>query len=453
MKISLSNLIESTFKSIISSPKEKYYIPEDIVEDVFEKLYSNSKSIDAFITIDSMLENELFFQHISAVDTEDKAVSFRCALKYVRQMKGDYISDFISNCQDKGIDTSICILSKICIEDMPPVSDFVIFDSSIVLALEHDINGGYYLSDSSNVLKDCENWLSFQCNNGQKFIDNFLQEPLMDSADMVSGVASVMCSHDHMNMESCYWYHSTWQYLRLLNLVSTPSWHHEFYLKNIEKALKDKQNDFANIFISGAADYSSLSYTIFGAKELNIDASFTVLDLCRTPLFSCEWYAKRTNTKLTTMQKSIFEFDDKSKYDLVCTDAFLTRFSKNDTLNILTRWYNALIPGGSVITTVRIHDDEHICPEIPLKEAVEAFANKAYSRAKLWGKHINCSPEEMREKAYKYASTMKSNSLGNKEDILNAFKQAGFNILHLEDVEVVGELYPSRYLRIYARRD
>ncbi len=452
MKTNLSNLIESTLSNIYSSPKEKYYIPENVVKDIFSKLHSASSEINAFITIDSMLENDRIFQCFSSSNTDEKRVSFRCALKYVRQMKENYFSSFISNCEARGINSSICILSKLSLEEMPPITDFIMFDSSVVLALEHDINGGYYISAASSIIESCQKWLSCQCDNAQKFIGNFLQEPLMDSADMVSGVASVMCSHDHMNMESCYWYHSTWQYLRLLNLVSTPSWHHEFYIENIMKALEAKKNARANIFISGAADYSSLSYAIFGVQALNIDASFTVLDLCRTPLFSCEWYAKRTNAKLSTMQKSIFDFDDQSKYDLICTDAFLTRFSKNDTVNILTRWHNALVSNGAVVTTVRIHDDEHICPEIPLKEAVEAFASKAYNRAKLWGKHINYSPEEMREKAYKYASTMKSNSLGTKDDILNAFEQAGFSIVHLEDVEVVGELYPSRYLRIYARR-
>ena len=63
----------------------------------------------------------------------------------------------------------------------------------------------------------------------QKEVD--LEEPLVLSADLVHGVAPVLCTSDHVDSFGCEWYHGTWQYLRLLNMVSTPTWHSQFYTK------------------------------------------------------------------------------------------------------------------------------------------------------------------------------------------------------------------------------
>ena len=49
-----------------------------------------------------------------------------------------------------------------------------------------------------------------------------------------------------------------------------------------------------------------------------------------------------------------------------------------------------------------------------------------------------------------YAKKMKSNNLGSKEDVLSVFTDVGFKLDYIEDVELQGELYPSRYIRLRA---
>ena len=60
-----------------------------------------------------------------------------------------------------------------------------------------------------------------------------LEEYLKDSADKVCNFSIKNCKHGIMAKDcDCTWYHSVWQYLRLLGLVSTPSWHDQFFKKN-----------------------------------------------------------------------------------------------------------------------------------------------------------------------------------------------------------------------------
>lgn len=272
----------------------------------------------------------------------------------------------------------------------------------------------------------------------------------MFSADKMCEVALVLCSCDHVNMEGCYWYHSVWQYLRLMNMVSTPSWHHRFYVEQISEAIKPFDNP--HVLISGAADYSSLSDAIQVIIASEKRGDFSVLDLCETPLFACKWYAKKEDVKVHTICCSIFDFNVINQYTLICTDAFLTRFSKNDIKRVVSIWYDALTCGGSVVTTVRIHDETHTCPDTPSEENVMLFRQKAFERSKIWGNVINYSQEQISLMEETYARKMESNSVGSKEEILGVFHEIGFSISYLEDIEVQGELYPSRYLRIRATK-
>lgn len=50
-------------------------------------------------------------------------------------------------------------------------------------------------------------------------------------------------------METCTWYHSVWQYLRVIDKVSSPEWHSIFYEKCFNKLFKEKENP--KILISG----------------------------------------------------------------------------------------------------------------------------------------------------------------------------------------------------------
>ena len=431
-----------------SKEYEKLYIPEDIVSVVFGLAASSVSQIEQFCVFHDELADDILFQ--SAIDY---ALSSGCSLhqiiafSYIKQVQ--QYSGF-RDLLPREITKSVSILSDLNLETMPEPFSFVLFDGRIAIVLEADYNGGYFLTTNQTIIQKCQNWLNVPIIDEDIVKTLFLQEPLMFSADMMSEVALVLCTHDHMNMESCYWYHSVWQYLRLMNMVSTPSWHHSFYMEQLSEAIKPF--DCPAILISGAADFSSLSYVIQVVKAACKNGSFSVLDLCQTPLFACKWYAKKEHVEVETICSSIFDLNDCNRFNLICTDAFLTRFSKEDIKRVVSIWYHALTAGGNVVTTVRIHDEKHLCPETPSEEDVALFKRKAYERSKIWGNIINYSQNQVAEMAETYARKMKSNAVGNKEDILNVFLDAGFTIATLEDVEVQGELYPSRYLRIRATK-
>ncbi len=278
-------------------------------------------------------------------------------------------------------------------------------------------------------------------NHTKTFLD--LEEPISESADLVCNAAYELC-HNGIMDENCVWYHSVWQYLRLLNLVSTPAWHHTFYQTELAQAIKNKKTP--KILISGTADYSMLAYVIDTCKRANCNAEITVLDTCQTPLFSCQWFAKRENVNIKCLQQNILKHDC-GPYDIICSDAFLTRFTKKDAGRVANRWNSLLKKGGCVITTVRVHD--HKTSTQNRERQIKEFIEKARERSVKVQEHIQYSPKKIAQMAEEYITRMKSSNLGTEEDILALFNQflVKYNISN-----VLGELERSKYLQIVAKK-
>lgn len=443
MKTTIKYYVLNLLNQIQFLERDIVYIPNDVLGNVSSGLSEKSEKIKYFVNVNNLNKKNVLLYSLFQNDIPLDMIVY---CNYLTIEEGKKLERYVKSIKRPNTTIRICILSNIEIEKYPSVKDFCSFDDECFICF--DDNCGYYFSEKKDELESLNEWFNATLYSISDLPNHFLHEPLMLSADMVSEAAKVLCGYDHMNSESCFWYHSVWQYLRLCNMVSTPTWHNDFYLNK----LNDSYNGLENIrvLISGCADYSTLSYAIFVAKEKNLKVEYDVLDLCETPLFACRWYGKETNSKVNTFKKSIFDLDEVEKYNLITTDAFLTRFTKSETLDILNRWNKALKKSGHVVTTVRIHDEKHICPKHPSKEVVAEFKNKALKRAQIWGRYINCEPEEIAYRAEKYASTMISNPIGTKEEILKAFADANFEIIDLEDVELQGELYLSRYLRIYA---
>lgn len=271
-----------------------------------------------------------------------------------------------------------------------------------------------------------------------------LEEPLVQSAPVISSVAAVLCQGDHVDPSGCAWYHGTWQYLRLMNLVSTPSWHHEFYTSRITEAIERGARD---ILVSGTADYSVFAYVVSCLGKYADQVSVTIVDLCNTPLFACQWYAKRVGIHATTVSEDIRAFAKRNpgSFDLIVTDAFLTRFSGTDVHDILQQWRLLLRTGGAVVTTVRAH--EEVDRGQTAEEAIASFRERASARWKRWQTFINIGRAEVSAAAENYASRMVSNPIGGSEDIIQLVERE-FEVESQELASVPGELFPSRYLRI-----
>lgn len=271
-----------------------------------------------------------------------------------------------------------------------------------------------------------------------------LEEPLVQSAPLLTELAPVLCGGNHINATECDWYHGSWQLFRLMDLVSTPTWHHDFYTDSLSDAVAAGARD---LLISGTADYSVFAYVVEALKGLEGPSSVTIVDLCGTPLFACRWYGQRTGYEPTVVTKDIIDFlaqSDRS-FDAIVTDAFLTRFQATDVRSVLAGWHGALRPGGRVITTVRCHA-ERVSGQDE-EEAVRGFRSRAKSRWERWSPFIDLAPHEVADRAEVYARRMVSNPIGTQQEILDLISH-DFNVSSSEIAGVPGELHPTSYIRM-----
>jgi SAM-dependent methyltransferase len=190
----------------------------------------------------------------------------------------------------------------------------------------------------------------------------------------------VSTAEQHCRQYRCEAYHGSWPMLRLLRGVSTPGWHAEFYVNHFRKWYDTLSNNAGErpprVLISGMADFGMLYHIV---QAIGVDRAarveFDLLDRCRTPIEACRALrGKLQNEKgaahvdLNLVGKIVDLLDHEAmrrehvedgKYDLVCSDAFLTR--TQDFLgkvftpeNVLAIWERLLRPGGVLITTARI---------------------------------------------------------------------------------------------------
>jgi SAM-dependent methyltransferase len=277
-----------------------------------------------------------------------------------------------------------------------------------------------------------------------------LEEPMVTTAPVVQTLAPVLCQGDHVSPEDCSWYHGIWQYLRIFNLVSTPTWHSEFYTGELEALARS--GEFSRILISGTADYSMLAYVLWAYRNASTAANVTVLDLCETPLFLCKWYAKLVGSRVTAVSEDIFKYKPETPFDLITTDAFLTRFSPEERPELISNWKRLLRAGGQVVTTVRV--EEGLAAEVvrTTPQQVTAFKSKALQEARRWQGFLGLSPEETASQAATYAERMISYSFRSVDELVHLLKDGGFDIDRLIKKEVPGEMASTLYCEVVARR-
>lgn len=272
-----------------------------------------------------------------------------------------------------------------------------------------------------------------------------LEEYLLGSADLIAGVSEAICSGGHVDSQSCGWYHSAWQYLRLMDVVSTPAWHHDFYLGAFESALEGV--DEPNVLISGTADYSLPAYVSFAA-EATQDVSITVIDRCETPLFACKWLAAKRGEKISTIRHDVLESLDR-KFDLITADAFLTRFDEHSMHTVLANWAQMSHEETRLVTTVRIHEEKS--PD-SVEAEIAAYLERVQARSEVWERFLRVSSRELVRIADRYIRRMVSNSAGCPQQVLDRFGSCGLTVLDAERATVPGELRSTEYLRIVAAK-
>jgi len=302
-----------------------------------------------------------------------------------------------------------------------------------------------------------------------------LTEPLLESARMIHTVAPMLCTRDHVDRVSCRWYHGVWQYLRLFDMVSSPSWHSSFYERWLAASLGGEGP--RRVLITGAADYSVLAYVI-GAAQVSgklepglLEAH--IMDLCPTPLKACRWYADRFDLDVHLHEADILQDAEvllrdvlggapDGEFDLIASDAFLTRFARDDVGRVLDNWKALLRPGGRVVTTVRLHPREarrrdDATSGVP--QELMRFTLRLRERALGWGSIMGIDLDALVAEANEYIKKITSTDIGDLDDIVGLVRRHGFQVvpgdsgviagdLKVETANVDGELAPSVYARL-----
>jgi len=297
-----------------------------------------------------------------------------------------------------------------------------------------------------------------------------LTASLLESAEMLRISAKLSCNGTRfIDEHDCSWYHGSWQYLRLFDMVSSPSWHADFYLDRLRAAIGGGAR---RILISGTADYTTLAFVLMAARDdsghIPDDLQVHVVDLCRTPLQACRWFADRHQIKIAIHQADITREDESQPpdfrhlepFDLVVADAFLTRFTHKGAESVLSQWQRLLRPGGGVVTTVRLHprneypDQDAIDPDLAADcrpaDPVDNFELRLRERAADWQDMLPIDLEDLSRAGRKYADRMISNDLGDADAIKKTFIEKRFALAEAVAAPVPGELVGTEYLRVVA---
>ncbi|MDG6987856.1 MAG: hypothetical protein JRN21_00835 [Nitrososphaerota archaeon] len=250
--------------------------------------------------------------------------------------------------------------------------------------------------------------------------------------------------------ESCSWYHGAWQYLRLLDMVSTPDWHAEFYHNALTTVMQTKPG--ASILISGLADYAMLGHVRQAVRYVNANPSIVVTDICSTPLRMSEWYANKYGFTIQTVEGHIVNTPalKNSSFDVIVTDAFVTRFRQDETEDVIKRWKNLLVHHGKVITTIRISDESRSFTAT--QEQQSEFVDRAWSRAVDRGGLVleAIGYERLKEIARSYAARIGSYPF-KSDEARSLFLKEGFT-LKFDERTTPGEFEPTKYLEIIAEK-
>lgn len=204
-------------------------------------------------------------------------------------------------------------------------------------------------------------------NGYARTLDPQTRELLVESAPLSEMWARTECcpkpkggmeewaKENRLEPESCAWYHGTWQYLRLLDMVAVPHWHRDFYNHTLGGILKQKPH--ANVLISAAADWGMLASLHEAMQIGGATPNIVVYDICKTPLKSCQWYADRHHFSIKTRCANIITDQiSEAPFDLIVTDEFLSVLRAEYKPLIANRWKELLKPGGSVVTVAMLGD-------------------------------------------------------------------------------------------------
>jgi SAM-dependent methyltransferase len=255
------------------------------------------------------------------------------------------------------------------------------------------------------------------------------REPLGESAPIAYTLAQKYCDHGDP-AESCRYYHSAWQYFRLIGLIKTIASDDDFLVDALQTLASAGQSD--RVLISGSADYGMLARVIHAYRMVGREPDVTLVDICRTPLELNLWLAEREGVRIRAVRRDILDFTARQPFDLICTHSFIARFFERRAR--LTRaWHDLLRPGGCVVTTARIRPEISGLLRFSPRET-EAFVNRALELAKNCRELGEEKPERIAEWAREYAQRKLNHPLTSGKTLIDYFTSAGLHPTRIDRV-------------------
>jgi len=250
--------------------------------------------------------------------------------------------------------------------------------------------------------------------------------------------------HHAQPVDACDWYHGTWQYLRLLNMVAVPPWYGS-YNEALSAVLRGRPH--AEVLISACADFGMLATLHQAIKTAGADPRITIYDICRTPLLACEWYADRFGLRINCVCDNIITSAKMpmGAFDLIVTDEFLTVLKDEYKPQIVTRWKALLRPGGTVVTTAMLGG-----PTTPqLREGYALRAGRLLDEHRATFAEMGVDRDEILDSFARFATVHTRHMLAHDDQIRSLF--SGFDLSFSRTVTPGECVNPTSSFEIVAR--
>ncbi len=229
----------------------------------------------------------------------------------------------------------------------------------------------------------------------------------------------------------CSWYHGSWELLTSLGLVTTSAVHagqFEHLLAKGTAAATDRQG----VLISGSTDDSLLKTVSSAYRRIGMDAKYTAIDLCRTPLELMRLYADDNRLELELERTDILDYDPDTRFDVIVAHAFMGNFNERQRSELVLKWSSLLNPGGSVVTIQRVRpaDSPPIVQFTP--EQAASFIEFALDSARDVEDFTTTDLAVVERAARLFCDRFISHSICSKDALEGHFLDAGLRFRRLE---------------------
>lgn len=267
---------------------------------------------------------------------------------------------------------------------------------------------------------------------GSEAAGSVVTEPVTVSCDLLAAVAPWTCRESTEGR--CDWYHGSWQYLRLLGLVSNPGFHTEYLQRTLRARFAGHTR--VSALVSGCADYSTFAHV---TAALGDRTTVTALDWCPTPLIATEWFARHNGLPAPrSVVADAAGFVEPAAHDLIISDSFLPRFGDAELRRLLRSWRASLRSGGFVVTTVRVHERPGAAGARP---QAASWREIAESHRHWWPTVSTIPPAEMVERVVRFAERQERNAVHDVATLRGLFADAGFERVEVDVAETDGKSF------------